>query len=136
MRVVLLVALLASGDLRLTWESARTQPDLNEMAGRNLDVARREMESELGRVLALAKADPAQVKRLHAAQDAWEAYRAAQMDALLGCENPKAAYGSVFPMCHRLAEKSMVERRTAELADMGNRDDGELCGWLPTCAEP
>lgn len=63
------------------------------------------------------------------AQQAWEAFRNAQM-ALLHPDDGKSR-GSVEPMCTCHERAALTRARTEELRYMLRPMEGDVCGWVP-----
>lgn len=106
-----------------------TQLDENKAACAKRDVERKKLDDGITELLRRAQKDPALSSRIKKSQQAWVAFKDAQVSALYGSTNPLADYGSVWPMCVCAAEQDLIKERRAQVQRMLDRVDGDLCGW-------
>lgn len=125
MRKIILLMLLASAAVGQQVPYEETQAGMNEAAGRQLKSAEAEMQEVLEELNHRAKGDSTAVGKLRKAQDAWHAYREAQLKAMW--PGDPARYGSVQPMCVALTRTAMTQARTRELRQMQSRLEGDAC---------
>jgi uncharacterized protein YecT (DUF1311 family) len=105
---------------------AETQAGMNEEAEKSFLAAEREMKRALDSLLARKGASPDAVQKLERAQNAWLAYRDAQLEADFPFPD-KGAYGSVYPMCAVGVKEGMTRDRTQELQAMLKPEEGDVC---------
>jgi uncharacterized protein YecT (DUF1311 family) len=99
-------------------QTANTQMDLNECAGKGL----RQAEARLAALLKRLRIDPNSPE-----EKAWEAYRDAQLKAIYPpVGNEQAEYGSVYPMCLATLKKKLTESRIRDLK-MLTTTEGDAC---------
>jgi uncharacterized protein YecT (DUF1311 family) len=88
-------------------QTAQTQTDLSECAGKELKRA----EARLAALLKRLGVDPSNPE-----EKAWEAYRDAQLKAIYPpVADERAAYGSIYPMCWAILKKKLTESRIRDL---------------------
>jgi len=108
-------------------KTAKTQADLNKCAIRDDASANDEMNRAYQELLRRAASDAIAVKKIEASQQAWIAFREAQIDALYPAEN-KMEYGSAFTMCVNLLRADLTQQRTKMLKEMLKRPvEGDVC---------
>jgi uncharacterized protein YecT (DUF1311 family) len=109
------------------WDTALSQTEMNQCAGKELKVAETRMNALLKK-LGIGPDDPA--------QKAWEAYRDAQLEAIY--PNPKENiddYGSVYPMCFAMLENTLVHGRIRDLKALTFGGEGDVCWGLKPVAK-
>jgi uncharacterized protein YecT (DUF1311 family) len=107
--------------------NASTQLDLNQCAGGKLVQERKRMNSALAKVI--GERNERERAAVRAAQKAWQAYAAAQVEALYpGC-SASYACGSVNTMCEAVALSALIPSRTSELRGMlrEHQLEGDVC---------
>jgi uncharacterized protein YecT (DUF1311 family) len=99
-------------------QTANTQSDLNECAGKEL----RQAEARLAALLKRLSIDVNSPE-----EKAWEAYRDAQLKAIYpSVANEQAEYGSVYPMCLATLKKKLTESRIRDLKAL-TTSEGDTC---------
>ena len=99
-------------------QTAKTQMDLNECAGRELQQAEARLAALLKR-LGIDANSPE--------EKAWEAYRDAQLKAVYPpVADERAEYGSVYPMCLATLKKRLTENRIRDLKAL-TTSEGDTC---------
>ena len=99
-------------------QTANTQADLSECAGKELQQAEARLAALLKR-LGIDANSPE--------EKAWEAYRDAQLKAIYPpVSNEQAEYGSVYPMCLATLKKKLTESRIRDLK-MLTTSEGDAC---------
>ena len=99
-------------------QTANTQSDLNECAGKEL----RQAEARLAALLKRLSIDVNSPE-----EKAWEAYRDAQLKALYPpVNNEQLEYGSIYPMCLATLKKKLTESRIRDLK-MLTTSEGDGC---------
>jgi uncharacterized protein YecT (DUF1311 family) len=99
-------------------QTANTQTDLNQCAGKELQQAEARLAAVLKR-LGIASNSPE--------EKAWEAYRDAQLKALYPpVSDGPAEYGSVYPMCLATLKQNLTESRIRDLKAL-TASEGDTC---------
>ncbi len=99
-------------------QTAKTQTDLSECAGRELQLA----EARLAALLKRLNIDANSPE-----EKAWEAYRDAQLKAIYPpVSDERAEYGSVYPMCLATLKKKLTESRIRDLKAL-TTSEGDAC---------
>ena len=99
-------------------QTAKTQTDLSQCAGQELQQA----EARLAAVLKRLGIDSNSAE-----EKAWEAYRDAQLKAIYPPVNDeRAEYGSVYPMCWAILKKKLTESRIRDLKAL-TISEGDAC---------
>jgi uncharacterized protein YecT (DUF1311 family) len=99
-------------------QTANTQSDLNECAGKELQQA----EARLAALLKRLRIDANSPE-----EKAWEAYRDAQLKAIyLPVGNEQVEYGSVYPMCLATLKTKLTESRIRDLKAL-TTSEGDAC---------
>ncbi len=104
-------------------QTAKTQTDLSECAGKELQ----EAEARLAAILKRLGIDPNSPE-----EKAWEAYRDAQLKALYPpVSNEQVEYGSIYPMCLATLKKKLTESRIRDLKLL-TTSEGDGCAGYRT----
>jgi uncharacterized protein YecT (DUF1311 family) len=99
-------------------QTATTQTDLNECAGRELKQA----EAQLAALLKKLGIDANSAE-----EKAWEAYRDAQLKAIYPpVADERAEYGSIYPTCLATLKRKLTESRIRDLK-MLTTSEGDGC---------
>jgi len=107
---------------------AMSQLELNQCFCDQSTRADAELNHVYQQVLAANAEDKLLSEKLKSAQRAWFAFRDAQLEALYPTvENPRVTYGSIYPMCHCIAEAELTTERTRQLKRMLDEKDGDAC---------
>ena len=86
---------------------AKTQTDLSQCAGKELQQAEARLAALLKRL---------GIDSNSAEERAWEAYRDAQLKAIYPpVSDERAEYGSIYPMCWAMLKKKLTESRIRDL---------------------
>jgi uncharacterized protein YecT (DUF1311 family) len=108
-------------------KTARTQADLNQCASRDDASADEELKRTYQELLKRVASDPIATKKIEASEQAWIAFREAQLAAVYPAED-KREYGSVFPMCVNLLRADLTRERTKMLKEMMRKPvEGDVC---------
>jgi uncharacterized protein YecT (DUF1311 family) len=88
-------------------QTAKTQTDLSQCAGKELQQAEARLAALLKRL---------GIDSNSAEEKAWEAYRDAQLKAIYPpVSDERAEYGSIYPMCWAMLKKKLTESRIRDL---------------------
>jgi uncharacterized protein YecT (DUF1311 family) len=99
-------------------QTAKTQKDLDQCAGKELKQA----EARLATLLKRLGIDSSRPE-----QKAWEAYRDAQLNAIYPpSSDPRQEYGSVYPMCWANLKRKLTENRIRDLKAL-TTSEGDAC---------
>jgi uncharacterized protein YecT (DUF1311 family) len=99
-------------------QTASTQTDLSQCAGKELQQA----EARLAAMLKRLGIDPNSPE-----EKAWEAYRDAQLKAIYPpVSDERAEYGSVYPMCLATLKKKLTESHIRDLKAL-TTSEGDAC---------
>jgi uncharacterized protein YecT (DUF1311 family) len=131
--VLLLTALLATfpAEADSCLQSATTQNELNECAGKALQEAEAEMQQVREQIRKEKVEKPEFLEQFENAQRAWLAFREAELKALFPLD--AGQYGSVFPMCYALSKAALTRQRIEQLREwLKGTEEGDVCyGSLP-----
>jgi uncharacterized protein YecT (DUF1311 family) len=106
-------------------DSAQTQSDLNNSAGKDSANAERELNATYQGILKKYADDPAFIGRLRTAQRAWLKFRDAQLQMRFP---PSNQAGSVAPMCYASYKAELTQARTRELKVwLDGIEEGDVC---------
>jgi uncharacterized protein YecT (DUF1311 family) len=126
LRAAVTAALLVP--LSLTFVLAQTQGELNQQACDAYKSADVELNGVYQRVLSEYKGDALFDRKMKAAQHAWIAYRDAHLESLYPAEDPRLAYGSVYPMCRCMVLMEVTKKRTEILRRwVAGEKEGDVC---------
>lgn len=110
------------------FDTAMTQLDLNDCAGRQHQDADAELNRVYKAILEKYRKDPLFVEKLRAAQRAWLAYRDAEIEAKYPHAGEAHYYGSIFPMCDFLYRAQLTQERTKKLREwLDGSGEGDGC---------
>jgi uncharacterized protein YecT (DUF1311 family) len=99
-------------------QTANTQTDLSQCAGKELQQA----EARLAALLKRLRIDPNSAE-----EKAWEGYRDAQLKAIYPpVSDERAEYGSIYPMCWAMLKKKLIESRIRDLKAL-TTSEGDGC---------
>jgi uncharacterized protein YecT (DUF1311 family) len=112
---------------------AQTQTELNADACAALSQAEQKMRETYSRVVERMRDDHVFVAKLGRAQEAWNAYVDASLDAIYPAEDKRSEYGTMFPMCSCRRAMSYVQDRIKQLEVwLVGVEQGETCtGSVP-----
>ena len=129
MTVRTMVSLLALGLLAVGAQGwAQSQRDIGRRSCAEYQAAEKELGEVYNAVLARYAQDRALVAKLKRAQQAWTAYRDAELGALYPANDKQAAYGSMYETCHCNEQKQMTAQRTEVLRQWLNGvEEGNVC---------
>jgi uncharacterized protein YecT (DUF1311 family) len=105
-----------------------TQVQLTDRACSELRSAEARMNGVFQQLLAHPQNDGITIRRLQAAQAAWESFRKAELGATFPHDDDPTYYGSAFGMCYCDAATTIVEARTSQLERLLRTPEGQLCG--------
>ncbi len=114
--------------------AAQTQGDLTECGSSDYKAANDELNKTYQQLLSKASWDPVAVRKIRASQQAWIAFRDAQIAALYPAEDKQREYGTVYSMCANLALADLTRQRTKMLKEMLSPVGGDVCSgglWYP-----
>jgi len=109
------------------WKTATSDSDMNRCAASDASEAEAEMNHVYQDLLLKLKRDGKATKKLRAAQDAWIAFRKAQMEVLFPTDE--------YRICYVLTATAVTEARTAELRRM-LKDEDCCCPGIPGPGHP
>jgi uncharacterized protein YecT (DUF1311 family) len=108
-------------------QKAQTQLDLNTCAADKLRSEDAKLDRVYQELLAKAKNDPVATAKIRSAQQAWVAFRDAQLEALFPADDKQDQYGSAYPMCAASARAQLTAERARMLESMLHPVEGEMC---------
>lgn len=124
--VFVMAALTAYGQQASScYDKATSQAGMAKCASDDAAHSDAELNNAYRALLAKAKANPGAVSKVRAAQRAWIAFRDAQLAA------EAVTDGSSAPMCRSQLLKKLTDERTAQLRDMLNAKEGDVCAFQP-----
>ena len=110
--------------------NARTQLELNECYCNQYKKADAEMNQVYQKLISTNTDNKLFIDKLRLAQRAWVSFRDAQLDAIYPVtDDPRAKYGSIYPMCYCMAQTELTVERTKQLQRMLKSEEGDGCGW-------
>lgn len=118
-----LVLLIA---LPITAAFGQTQSTMNARASRNARRADSTLNAVYHQLQRKYGSDSVALHKLRAAEQAWIAFRDAQVAATYPAED-KQQYGSVFPMCASALVEELTRARIAQLRQMLRPTEGDVC---------
>jgi uncharacterized protein YecT (DUF1311 family) len=99
-------------------QTATTQTDLSQCAGKQLQQAEERLAALLKRIGIDANSPE---------EKAWEAYRDAQLKAIYPpVSDERAEYGSIYPMCWATLKQKLTESRIRDLKAL-TTSEGDAC---------
>src|SRR5579862_220506 len=122
---VILAASAVSAQLSSTFVScmsnARPQAAMTECAGQEAKRAQAEVDKAYADLIKNAGASsvPGAVSKIQTAEAAWNAYRAAYLEARFPAEDKQLEYGSMYPMDADILLAEMTREHAAILREMG-----------------
>jgi len=99
---------------------------MNKCATQDLREADAELDQVYRQLVAKFADDRDGAARIKKAEEAWVAFRDAQVEALFP-ESDRAKRGSAFPMCRALALTRLTRERTKALGAMLESREGDVC---------
>jgi len=118
----------AAGSEENCHENARTQPELNECGGKDLDKADTELNKVYKQILSENSHDPKFIEKLKKSQQAWLKFRDAEMEAIFPHRDEGNYYGTVLGMCYPLRKAFLTNQRTAQLRLwIEKTPEGDVC---------
>jgi uncharacterized protein YecT (DUF1311 family) len=108
-------------------QKAQTQLDLNICAADKLRSEDTKLDRVYQELLAKAKNDPVATTKIRSAQEAWVAFRDAQLEALFPADDKQDQYGSAYPMCAAAARAQLTAERTKMLESILHPVEGDMC---------
>jgi uncharacterized protein YecT (DUF1311 family) len=124
--ILLLVILALAESTGSVARPEQTQADMNQAAARELKAAEADMNMLLGDLAGRAAGKSEALTKLTRAQQAWKAYRDAQVEAKWPSPD-RRIYGSVLSMCVAIELANLTRARAAELRKMATPVEGEAC---------
>ena len=129
---VVLIALLAV----VTQGRAQSQRDIERRSCAAYQAAEKELGDVYAAVLARYAQDKAFVAKLKRAQQAWLAYRDAELAALYPSQDKQADYGSMYETCYCSEQRQMTEQRTEVLKQwLTGVEEGNVCAGSRRAAD-
>lgn len=131
-RIAVLLAVVAAtgqaaGHGELACNPDGNQTEMNICAAETRDAADAELNLTYRRILKSGAGEPHFVEKLKAAQRAWIELRDADLDSqfpLADGDDPKFAYGSIYPLEHASAETELIRQRTQYLRKQFSNNTG------------
>jgi len=100
----------------------------NEKASQAYMKADKELNQVYQQILKEYKSDKSFIASLKKAQQAWIAFRDAEVAAIYPAKNGREAYGSAFPMCWNMTLEELTKERTAKLKVwITGIPEGDMC---------
>lgn len=130
MAILMSAPLTMAGEIESTdcMAAATTQQDTNQCAASQLTAADDEMDRLYRAILDQYKDDQGFLSKLQAAQQAWLAFRNAELEARFPAPDKQSEYGSVYPMCSSLFLVRRTRERIAQLREwLDGVEEGEVC---------
>ena len=126
----LLIALLACtswADPVVPCNAGGNQLGLNACASKDFENADAELNSAYRRLLKKMADDPLFIKKLRVAQNAWIAFRDADLDARFSCSEGDAhqCWGSMYPMSFLSRKAELTRERTRHLQQILRDGSGQ-----------
>jgi len=107
---------------------SQSQASENEKASQAYAKADKELNQVYQQILKEYKSDKAFIASLKKAQQAWIAFRDAEVAANYPAKNGMETYGSAFPMCWSLTLAELTKERIAKLKTWVNGiPEGDVC---------
>ena len=110
---------------------SQTQMELNVEACDKYNKADAELNKVYKQIQSEYKTETLFLQKLKKAQNAWVAFRDAQLEAKFPFkpkENPTQLYGSVYPMCRCLVLEEITQKRVEELKVwIDGIEEGDVC---------
>lgn len=120
--------LLAGADPKDCMETATTQLERNQCATKHLKAANDELNRVYQSILNRYKNDRQFLVKLRNAQQAWQKFRDAELEAKFPFEDKQARYGSLYPMCANLFLAQRTHERIKDLRQwLDGTDEGDVC---------
>lgn len=111
--------------------SGATQSDMSQCAAGHFKQADAELNQVWQQIQSKYADQPLFLARLKLAQRAWLKFRDAEMDAtypLAKGQDPRAQYGSVYPMCVSESRATLTQQRIKQLRVWLNGvEEGDVC---------
>jgi len=137
LRTTASLALIALLTLANVGRAQQTQRDVERRSCAAYQAAEKELGEVYEAVLARYAQDRDLVAKLKRAQQAWTAYRDAELAALYPSTDKRAAYGSTYETCYCNERQQMIVRRTAELRQwLSGIEEGNVCAGSRRAADP
>lgn len=110
------------------WQTAMTQTALDICAGKHAHNANQKMTNVYDEILKEYAKDPVFIKALKASQNAWVAYKKAQMKMMFPHADEPAYYGTALPMCEAQYGDTLTNARTVQLMQwIKGMPEGDVC---------
>jgi uncharacterized protein YecT (DUF1311 family) len=108
-----------------------SQRELNACAGDDFAKADAELNRVWKAIQTRYKDQPVFLEKLKASQKLWVQFRDAELEATYPVsknDDPRAQYGSAYPMCVGEAKATLTRQRTEQLkAWLDGSDEGDVC---------
>jgi len=127
------VLLVVAVPLAVPAGDIQNQLAMNAAACNRAEAAADELARQISAFRQASVDDSALLAAFETSQTAWEAYAQAQVDLLYGtADNPRAAYGSVYPACSCLAREELTTARVEHVKRLLHFQEGDVCSWART----
>lgn len=108
-------------------ETAKTQLEMNQCSAAEEKNAEAELNRLYKQLIARAS-NQAYRKKIEASQQAWLAYRDAELEAKYPAQDKRSEYGSVYPMCSANDRTDLIRERIEEIRSLLNNSDDVCAG--------
>ena len=105
---------------------AQTQAEMNEASCAQVQTANKTLARVYQQVLNRHKGDATATRAIKQSQAAWQAFRAAQLNAIYP-ETDKSNYGTVYGMCHCMESAALIQQRIKQLSAWIKPREGDVC---------
>jgi uncharacterized protein YecT (DUF1311 family) len=107
---------------------AQTQMELNQISCAEAQRAAQDLQSVVDRIHRKNAGDPLFLKKFDAAQQAWQQFADAQLDAIYPAEDKRGQYGSAYGMCLCGNRETLIRDRIRQLEPwVKGTPEGDIC---------
>jgi uncharacterized protein YecT (DUF1311 family) len=127
--------LLSMGLCLLLWgslvaeEKYETQAEMNARSCAELDRTNKDMADAFNLVVGAHGSDAVFARKFKRAQQAWEDFRDAHMEAVYPQNDKELNYGSIYPTCRCVLLTELTVARIAQLKRFLEMAEGTACGY-------
>ena len=111
--------------------NAQSTSDMIERAYSQFETSDKNLNSAYKDLLTKYRNYPNFIKKLKIAQRLWIKYRDALIDMEFPSDEPRLDYGSVYPFCVLAFKTKLTKKRTTELLNYMNYEEGNVCAGGP-----
>jgi uncharacterized protein YecT (DUF1311 family) len=110
-------------------EKYETQAEMNARSCAELDRTNKDMDEAYNQVVAAHGSDAVFARKFKRAQQVWEDFRDAHMDAVYPQNDKELNYGSIYPTCRCVLMTELTVARVAQLKRFLEMAEGTACGY-------